>query len=353
MEPKAASAQPLRRVGYRRSRLRPLGLAVLALAALAALAAISGLYLGGTKTVTVVEDGGLPRSLVTRARTVGDVLAEAGIVLREGDEVTPGLESPLERDAHIAIVRADVVTVRVDGDERQVAIARGTVRDALARAGVVMGALDRVVPGRDTPLEDGMSIEVIRVVQEVVEEREPIPFRTIRWEEPQLPRGAQRVVREGREGTLVKRVRYTYENGQLVHRQELGHEVVEEPVNRIIGIGTREAPNVLRTASGTYRYIDVLEMEATAYYPGPESTGIWADGYTFTGLLAGKGVVAVDPKVIPLGTRLYVEGYGEAIAADIGGAIKGYRIDLGFDTYQEAIEYGRKKGVKVYILADN
>ena len=136
----------------------------------------------------------------------------------------------------------------------------------------------------------------------------------------------------------------------LAHRQVLSTEVIEEPVAEIIGKGTREALAVLETATGTYRYVDVLDMEATAYYPGPESTDEWADGYTYTGVRAGKGVVAVDPTVIPLGTRLYVPGYGEAIAADIGGAIKGYRIDLGFETYQEAIQYGRKK-VKVYILA--
>ena len=119
----------------------------------------------------------------------------------------------------------------------------------------------------------------------------------------------------------------------------------------IVGIGTREALQVLQTPTATYRYTEVIELEATAYYPGPESTDEWADGYTFTGLRAGYGVVAVDPSVIPLGTRLYIPGYGEAIAADIGGAIKGYRIDLGFETYQEAINYGRKR-VKAYILAD-
>src|SRR5690606_6348602 len=143
-----------------------------------------------------------------------------------------------------------------------------------------------------------------------------------------------------------------YENGELAHREELGHEVVAAAVDRIVGIGTREAINVLETGSRSYRYTDIVTVEATAYYPGPESTGPWADGYTFTGLVAGKGVVAVDPTVIPPGTRLYIPGYGEAIAADIGGAIKGNRIDLGFNTYNEAIQYGRQKDVKVYILAE-
>jgi 3D (Asp-Asp-Asp) domain-containing protein len=90
-------------------------------------------------------------------------------------------------------------------------------------------------------------------------------------------------------------------------------------------------------------------MEATAYDPGPISCGKYADGYTAIGMKAEKGVVAVDPRVIPMRTRLYVEGYGLAIAADTGGAIKGNRIDLCFPTYQEALRYGRRT-VKVYLL---
>jgi len=97
------------------------------------------------------------------------------------------------------------------------------------------------------------------------------------------------------------------------------------------------------------RYKKVLVMEATAYSP-EEAKPSWGDPYsTAIGLRAGYGVVAVDPKVIPLKTRLYIEGYGYAIAGDTGSAIKGMRIDLGFETAEECIEFGRRK-VKVYVL---
>jgi 3D (Asp-Asp-Asp) domain-containing protein len=96
-----------------------------------------------------------------------------------------------------------------------------------------------------------------------------------------------------------------------------------------------------------------MTMVATAYDPGPASTGKSpghpAYGITASGMRAGHGVVAVDPRVIPLGTRLYIPGYGNAIAGDTGGAIKGQRIDLGFATYNEAIRYGRQT-VTVYVL---
>jgi 3D (Asp-Asp-Asp) domain-containing protein len=97
------------------------------------------------------------------------------------------------------------------------------------------------------------------------------------------------------------------------------------------------------------RYVKKLTMEATAYEPGPTSNGRWASGYTACGYEAGYGVVAVDPDVIPLNTRLYIEGYGYAIAGDTGGAIKGNIIDLGFETVEECYEFGRRD-VVVYVL---
>ena len=90
-------------------------------------------------------------------------------------------------------------------------------------------------------------------------------------------------------------------------------------------------------------------MHATAYEPGPRSCGRYANGFTATGVKATKGVAAVDDRVIPMGTRLYIPGYGFAVAADRGSAIKGQRIDLCFDTYSEAMRWGRRK-VQVYVL---
>ena len=317
-----------------------------------ALAAGSWGYRAWTvRTVHVSIEGGPPITFETTARSIGDALLAAGIEVFEGDEVDPPLGTALRKGERISIARARSAFVNVDGERIRVALPSGTVRDALAAAGVKMGPLDRVEPVRDTPLEDGIEIKVIRVVQEEVEETETIPFTTLRWADPHLNKGETRIIREGREGLLVRRVLLTYENNELAARRVLSNEVAREAVAQIIGVGTREAVNVLQTATGAYRYTEVIELEATAYYPGPESTGIWADGYTYTGLKAGKGVVAVDPTVIELGTRLYIPDYGEAIAADIGGAIKGYRIDLGFDTYEEAIKFGRKK-IKAYILED-
>ncbi len=106
-----------------------------------------------------------------------------------------------------------------------------------------------------------------------------------------------------------------------------------------------EKERQVETYRGQEEYIDALTMEASAYLPGDGN----GDGVTALGIPATYGVAAVDPRVIPLGTRLYVEGYGEAIAADTGGAIRGSKIDLCMEDYNEAMSFGRRD-VTVYIL---
>ncbi len=141
------------------------------------------------------------------------------------------------------------------------------------------------------------------------------------------------------------------------------YEMLKEPKARIIHIYREVDKNITpsyetiirmrRLASREFkpplRAKKVLTMDATAYSP-EEATAGWGNPHnTAIGLRAGYGVVAVDPKVIPLKTRLYIEGYGYAVAGDVGGAIKGMRIDLGFDTQAEALKFGRRD-VKVWVL---
>jgi len=116
---------------------------------------------------------------------------------------------------------------------------------------------------------------------------------------------------------------------------------VGEPVKRVVAQGTQAKVMVASRSGQDIRYRQVMNMEATAY----THTG----NATFTGIMPYVGIVAVDPKVIPLGTQLYVDGYGFAKAADIGSAIKGEKIDLFMDTREQALKFGRRT-VKVYIL---
>ena len=101
-------------------------------------------------------------------------------------------------------------------------------------------------------------------------------------------------------------------------------------------------------AGAPENYTKIIDVTATAYAPGVADNGHWGDK-TYVGTLVRKGVVAVDPSVIPMGTKLWVEGYGYAVAEDQGSAIKGNRIDLAFNDRQTALDYGIQK-VKVYVL---
>ena len=111
--------------------------------------------------------------------------------------------------------------------------------------------------------------------------------------------------------------------------------IEEEPVRE----------NVVETSYGAINYTNVMSMEATAYLP-TDGNGA---GVTATGVRATYGVVAVDPRIIPLGSKVYIPGYGVALAADTGGAIKGYKIDLCMESYSECMRFGRRN-VTVYVL---
>ena len=190
------------------------------------------------KQVMIAINDDPPITVEVSGWTVGHALKAAGIAVYEGDEVSPSLTGRITEGSRITIARGTQVTLHVDGEIRQLVVPHGTVRDALVRGQIRMGSMDRVVPVRETPLEEGMEIRVIRVTQEEVVETEGIPYRTLRWAEPHLAKGERRVVREGREGILQTRLLLTYENGELAHRQVLSTEVIEEPVAEIIGEGT-------------------------------------------------------------------------------------------------------------------
>ena len=160
--------------------------------------------------------------------------------------------------------------------------------------------------------------------------------------------GHTKLAHDGTPGILVKTYNVTYKDGKPIKYQLISQKVVKAPVNRILlaGIATREA-RALPSRSGMYSRVRELDMIATGYSPYEGSS----TGRCATGMRAGYGVVAVDPRVIPLGSRLYIEGYGYAIAGDTGGAIRHNRIDLGMNSYRQAYHVGRRR-VHVYVLSE-
>jgi 3D (Asp-Asp-Asp) domain-containing protein len=246
-----------------------------------------------------------------------------------------------ENEASSAACRK--VHIFVDGNWQTVATEGTTVAGALQAAGIVLGELDRVRPGLEEALWEGRNIRVFRIETAEIAETVIDPAQTVVLANPDLRAGLDLKISEGKDGKIARVVRIWKQDGEETGREVVGHKVLKARQDGVLMRGT----GGLTSRGGGIR--SCLIMEATAYDPGPISCGKYADGYTAIGMKAEKGVVAVDPRVIPLRTRLYVEGYGLAIAADTGGAIKGNRIDLCFPTYREALRYGRRT-VKVYLL---
>ncbi|WP_304174776.1 ubiquitin-like domain-containing protein [Limnochorda pilosa] len=302
------------------------------------------------KEVTITVDG-TSQTVTTLRPSVAGVLAQAAIDLEAQDRVVPAPETRVVDGMTIQIRKAFPIVLKVDGQELALWTAAMTVQEFLDEAGVALGPLDEVTPGLETPLPGPAEVQVVRVEIETFWEEERVPYQELRWAEPTMTVGTTRVIRQGREGLDRVHVQLRYEDGVLVERRELARERVADPDHRIIGVGQRRptSTQVVQTPQGPKRYRRVLEVLATAYTPGPESTWPFTDGLTATGVVARRGVVAVDPTVIPLGSHLYIPGYGLGIAADVGAAIKGNRIDVLYEDLDDALRWGRK-WVKVYIL---
>lgn len=231
------------------------------------------------------------------------------------------------------------LSIRIDGTTRTVITTAGTVQAVLQQEGVALNQHDQVTPPVATVVSDGMKIVVARVTCEIKRERIPSPVATITRIDRRMTMRPV-VLREGKAG-VIERTRVIWKKDGVVSQQW-----TQNP--RVIAKGT---PRVVVRGNVSRGLLTgrVLTMHSTAYDPGPASCGKHADGYTAIGMRATRGVVAVDPRVIPLGTRVYVEGYGQAVAGDTGGAIKGNRIDVCFPTRGEALRWGRRT-VRVIVL---
>ncbi|MCS7065278.1 MAG: 3D domain-containing protein [Fimbriimonadales bacterium] len=186
-----------------------------------------------------------------------------------------------------------------------------------------------------------------------VEKMESIPPPTIFEVNRRLQPRQRLLVQQGEPGLKRSRWRVVQRNGRLVERQLLESEVLKPPQPHIYHVGVhRHIASRGQVARGSsFRTTRVLEMEATAY-TAHRSGGGTGTGRTASGLPAGYGLVAVDPRLIPFGTVLYIEGYGMAIAADKGRAIRGRRIDLFFHSRKAALQFGRRR-VRVHVLVNS
>lgn len=225
------------------------------------------------------------------------------------------------------------VQLTADGQTTEVLSGVSTVQSVLQENGIAVGEDDVVKPGLHKPVAEACSIQVIRVTSEVTEQTVKLKFQTEETENNDLEYGKKKTVQKGQNGKKWQKVQITYYDGKEHAREVLEEKILEQPVTQIVEKGTA------RMIDG-HRYREKYTMEATAYHSG---------SITALGFIGYEGVVAVDPDIIPLGSRVYIPGYGEGYAADTGGSIQGHRIDLCMASHQRIYEFGRRN-ITVYLL---
>ena len=283
--------------------------------------------------VTLELSQGSEHKIQTPARTVGEALNEAGVQLYLADRITPTLASPIESGMIITVEQSVPINIDVDGRTIRTRTLRNQVGEVLNDLGVALVGQDYTQPASDAPVQQDSIVKVIRVHEEILVEQEAIPYETVKIPDPAMELDTS-IVTEGESGIQQKRTVIRYEDGQEVARNtDPDFVVLKSPVNKEQRYGTNIVIRTLDTPEGPIEYWRKVRAYATSYSAataGTPKTAKWY-GITATGLPMRKGIVAVDPKVISLGTKLYVAGYGVGLAADTGGGVRGKWVDLGYD----------------------
>lgn len=291
------------------------------------------------QTVVLTVDG-TQRQVTTSARSAAGILQEAGVPLGSHDRVMVTRDKATG-DTRIEVVRGVPITVTDGATTSETVIAARTVGEAARALGYDLTKYTPLQAETD-PLLAGMTVTMAPCTKDTVEVEETIAYETIVQPNDRMRMGEEHLVTAGQNGKRKVTYERVMVNGKELRRHAVASVEVTAPVTEVREAGTR---SVVTTSRGDIRFSKVMEMEATAYHP-MDGDG---RGITASGIPATYGVVAVDPDVIPLGTRVFIPGYGEAIAADTGGAIQGARIDLCMEDYDEAFAFGRRM-TEVYIL---
>ncbi|MDP4133099.1 MAG: 3D domain-containing protein [Bacillota bacterium] len=307
------------------------------------------------KTIKVLVDGNYI-NIGTNAISTYELEKTNAIELGANDSIvleSTGKGGTLENGEACKVVRAYPVSVSAGGTEAVVYASKGTVRDIIEKSGVAVGKEDIICPSVRTEISQGMEIVIIRVTKATIEDTVSVPFEVIRRPNDNMQIGTEQVVAEGSVGEKKVTSLVTYHNG-VEYKRDSTEAVTKSPVSKVIEYGQKAVPVISKMATeetktiNGYKYKQVLNFSATAYCD---------KGTTASGRTSQVGVVAVDPRVIPLGTKLYIAAadgswsYGYCVAGDTGGAIKGNIVDLFMNAYSDCIQFGRKKCV-VYVLSD-
>lgn len=308
-----------------------------------------------------IIDNGTEQTVQMAKGTVAQALEKAGIVPKDSDGVEPSLDSEVNKDTVIKVAPKCKISITADGKTTSQTVLQLTVKEAVENADVMLSDMDIVSPDPDSMVTDGMSITVKRVTVKEVKTTQAINFKSVEKETSDLYTGETKVSSEGKKGEKTITKQETYVDGKFKKTEVVGTEVTKKPQDKVTLIGTKQRPcstvsendaegSFVDTDGNKVFYSSKIVGTATAYN---ESEG----SLTATGVPVYYGGVAVDPSIIPYGSKLYIASndgqyiYGYATAVDTGGAMLSGAalIDLFYNSESECEQFGRRT-VTVYIL---
>jgi uncharacterized protein YabE (DUF348 family) len=302
-------------------------------------------------TLTILIDGD-EQSFTSTAPYLGAALWQAGILLREGDSVSPPISTLLTTDLEVEIKRGRVLEITADNETFTGYSAAETVGAALADNGVSLQDLDYSLPALSEALPADGAIRVVRVTEELIMQQSTIPYESELLADDTLEIGAREVIEPGAVGISADRVVVRYEDGEEVSRVNEGSIVIAEPLTRVVHYGTRIVDKVMDTPDGPITYYMAVNVVATSY--SPCRSGVPGKCYPGTsyGLPVQKGVIGVHRSWYYMfaGSQIYVPGYGVGTIADIGYyPYSDYWIDLGYSD-ADFVSWGTTN-VTIYFLS--
>lgn len=313
------------------------------------------------REVNVTADGKTQSIILYNNETAVQAFQKAGVAVSEKDQVNVPLDQELSDGDELKLTRQYGIHILLDGGFVSPTVSAGTVEEALQQTGVTLGEDDIVTPSLNTKVGEKLVVTVKRVTYNEVTTTEEIPYTTVTKESDTVSQGSSRVTTVGQTGTREVVSRQKLVDGVVAETEQVSSGITKQPVAEVkmvaptpkvaavTSVSTSDGNTFTDKSGKQVSYSKVLKGKVTAY----TSNG----GRTATGKPAQVGYVAVDPKVIPYGTRLYITSangktvYGYAIAADTGGAMQSGRIlvDLYYDTESQCRSFG-VRNMMVYIL---
>lgn len=252
------------------------------------------------------------------------------------------------------VLNKEQIKLVVKGKETEISTFKTTVKELLDEAGIEYDKDDRIEPSLSTEVVDYMKINVTKVEKKQVVEYEEIPYEVKLIEDKELLKGKTKIEQEGISGKKELKYDLTYEDGVLVKKALSKEAVSKEPTNKIVKKGIKEEiivasrESTSRASNQINNSNNTSQVSGNASQASGKSMSVVATAYscgtiTSTGTSPRWGVIAVDPRVIPYGTRVYIPQFNMTfVAEDCGGAIKGNKIDIFMGSEAQCRSWGRR-----------